>query len=91
MSHEPSRPASLPTIVATAALIVASRAVAHACPVCFGASDSPMAEGMNAGVLVLLGVTVALLAGIAVVGWRIAGRARDHASLEQPGAAERST
>ena len=29
---------------------------AMACPVCFGESDSPMAQGMNNGILLLLGV-----------------------------------
>ena len=28
----------------------------HACATCFGRSDSPLAEGMNMGILVLLGV-----------------------------------
>lgn len=77
----------MPTIVATLALMVTSGAVAHACPVCFGASDSPMAHGMNAGVVVLLGVTAALLGAIALVGWRIAGRARDQAARDEPAAA----
>ena len=36
-----------------------------ACPVCFGQSDAPMATGMNAGVLVLLGITLSVLAIIA--------------------------
>jgi len=39
--------------------------VALACPVCFGASDSPMALGVNMGIYVLLGVTAAVLAGFA--------------------------
>ena len=87
MTRKQPRRAGVLTIVATVVLVAGSRAVAAACPVCFGASDSPMAEGMNAGVLVLLAVTAALLAAIAFVGWRIAGRARDHASGEQPTAA----
>jgi len=32
-----------------------------ACAVCMGASDSPLAAGMNAGVLVLLAVTLTVL------------------------------
>jgi hypothetical protein len=36
-----------------------------ACPVCFGRSDSPMAQGMSYGVMALLGVTAAVLAGFA--------------------------
>ncbi|MCB1126826.1 MAG: hypothetical protein KDM81_10040 [Verrucomicrobiae bacterium] len=33
-----------------------------ACAVCFGRSDSPLAEGMNMGILTLLGVIVGVLA-----------------------------
>lgn len=29
---------------------------ANACPVCWGASDSPMAQGMNNGIFFLLGI-----------------------------------
>lgn len=36
-----------------------------ACSVCFGQSDSPMAIGMNMGIFLMLGVTVAVLAGFA--------------------------
>lgn len=34
-----------------------------ACPVCYGASDSPMADGVNAAILFLLGVTGTVLSG----------------------------
>ena len=30
---------------------------AHACPVCYGETNSKMAEGVNAAVLLLLGIT----------------------------------
>ena len=36
-----------------------------ACTVCFGQSDSPLAQGANWGVFFMLGVTVAVLAGFA--------------------------
>jgi hypothetical protein len=36
-----------------------------ACAACYGASDSPMAQGMNAGIFSLLGVVVTVLGGIA--------------------------
>jgi hypothetical protein len=71
-------------VALTLAATIAGRGVAWACPVCFGASDSLMAEGMNAGIFVLLGVTATILATIAVVGWRIAGRARGQARFEGP-------
>ncbi len=37
-----------------------------ACPVCYGPSDSLMAEGVNAAVLFLLGITGTVLAAFAM-------------------------
>lgn len=37
---------------------------ASACPVCYGASDSPMADGVNAAIIFLLGVTGTVLSGV---------------------------
>jgi len=37
----------------------------QACATCFGASDAPMAQGMNMGILSLLIVIVSVLCGIA--------------------------
>jgi hypothetical protein len=37
---------------------------AHACATCYGASDSPLAQGMNWGILTLLGFIGAVLFGI---------------------------
>lgn len=34
----------------------------EACATCFGRSDSPLAQGMNMGILVLLGVVLSVLA-----------------------------
>ncbi len=36
---------------------------AFACPVCYGASDSPMTAGVNFAILTLLGITGSVLAG----------------------------
>jgi hypothetical protein len=41
-------------LIAVAALGAAEPAMA--CPVCWGGSDSPMAQGMNNGIFLLLGV-----------------------------------
>ncbi len=38
---------------------------ARACAACYGQSDSPIAQGMNWGILSLLGVVVLVLGGIA--------------------------
>lgn len=37
---------------------------ASACAACYGASDSPLAQGMNWGILTLLGVVGTVLFGI---------------------------
>ena len=50
------------------ALALAAAAVpqsVRACAACFGASDSPMAKGMNWGIFSLLVVVVTVLGGIA--------------------------
>ena len=39
---------------------------ALACATCYGASDSPLADGMNWGILTLLGFIGSVLAGIVV-------------------------
>jgi hypothetical protein len=35
--------------------------IAAACPACYGTKDSPMTAGMNAAILVMLGITGAVL------------------------------
>jgi len=45
-------------------LVVAAKASALACATCYGASDSPLAQGMNWGIVTLLGVIGSVLAGI---------------------------
>jgi uncharacterized protein (DUF58 family) len=43
-------------------LILAVPRLALACPVCFGQNDSPLGIAMNNGILLMLGVVVAVLA-----------------------------
>jgi hypothetical protein len=62
-------------VVLTMALLVAPR-VALACPVCFGQSDSPLAKGVNMGVLFMLGTITAVLIGFAGFMIYLARRAR---------------
>lgn len=52
------------TVFATIA-VLAIPTVALACPVCFGNPDSAQTKAAQAGILALLGVTVAMLASIA--------------------------
>ena len=49
-------------LIALAALAVPPSA--SACAACYGASDSPLAQGMNMGILVLLGFIGSVLVGI---------------------------
>ena len=51
--------ASPPTLLATVLVIVTAGASdAFACPVCFGAEESPLIDGAKLGVIVLLAVTL---------------------------------
>jgi predicted transporter len=50
--------------LATVALLTVPR-LALACPVCFGAPDSPQTQAAQMGILALLVVTVGMLASIA--------------------------
>jgi hypothetical protein len=62
-------------VVVTMALLAAPRVVL-ACPVCFGQSDSPLAKGVNMGVLFMLGTITAVLIGFAAFMIYLARRAR---------------
>ena len=52
------------TLLLTAATLFAAQSPLLACATCFGASDSPLAQGMNWGIATLLGVIGAVLAGV---------------------------
>ena len=49
---------------------------AGACPVCYGAPDSPSTQGMTAAIFSLLGVTGGVLAAFATMFLRIRRRTR---------------
>jgi hypothetical protein len=63
-------------VAAAAALLAVEPALA--CPVCFGASDSPMATGVNNGILVLLGFVGAVQIGFVALFVSIRRRTRDY-------------
>jgi hypothetical protein len=48
-------------ILLTTVALVGAPSLALACPVCFGNPNSPQTKGMQAGILALLIVTVAML------------------------------
>ncbi len=63
------------TILLATALGAVFAPVASACPACFGKTDSPLADGMNAGIFSLLFVVVLVLGGVAAFFIHLARRA----------------
>lgn len=72
-----NRRLSLLALVALVTLLV-SAPDTSACAACFGASDSKLAEGMNAGIFALMGVIGSVLFAIAGFFFFIARRAAAH-------------
>ena len=75
--------------VLSAALMLSAKS-AFACAACYGASDAPMARGMNWGIFTLLLVVGTVLCGIAGVGIYMVKRAANVAaeSPEAPNSEE---
>lgn len=59
-----------------------------ACAACYGASDSPMAKGMNWGILSLLGVVAVVLGSVATFFVFIGKRAAASESFPETAASE---
>ena len=59
MNHRPGK-----ILWLVSALAVVAKSSALACATCYGASDSPLAQGMNWGIATLLGVIGSVLAGV---------------------------
>ena len=56
---------------------------AAACATCYGESDAPMAEGMNAGIMVLLIIVAGMLSGLGAFFIFLARRSRMVAAREK--------
>ena len=52
------------TLLLTGALALVTKSSVLACATCYGASDSPLAQGMNWGIATLLGVIGTVLTGV---------------------------
>ena len=63
------------TLLTTLALLGMPR-LALACPVCFGQSDAPLAQAINAGVIAMLVVVAGMLGSFATFIVYLARRAR---------------
>ena len=59
---------------AAVSAVVLHAPAAHACAACYGKSDSPLAQGMNVGIYVLLGFISMVLSGFAGFGFYLARR-----------------
>jgi hypothetical protein len=56
---------------------------AVACAACYGKSDSPMAQGMNAGIFALLGVVGTVMCGAVTFFVFLARRSAAHTKQEE--------
>jgi len=73
----------LPILFALAGLaVLTAPSSALACAACYGASDSPLAQGMNMGILVLLGFIGSVLVGISAFFIHVARNAARLAAAE---------
>jgi len=62
--------------------------VALACPVCFGQNDSPMAQAMNLGIMLMLVVVAGVLASFAAFFISLVRRARLADRVPEPSRVE---
>jgi hypothetical protein len=51
--------------LATAVVILGGAETLVACPLCFGAEETPMIDGTRLGIIVMLGITLAVQGGFA--------------------------
>ncbi len=65
-----------------AAVVIGGSSTVLACPVCFGAAESPLIDGAKLGVLVLLAVTLAVQLGFVSFFLYLRKRAKHVAELE---------
>jgi hypothetical protein len=69
-------------LTTAAAVVIGGSSSVLACPVCFGAEESSMIDGAKLGVLVLLGITLAVQGAFVSFFLYLRKRAKRHAELE---------
>jgi len=69
-------------IATAAAVLVGGGSSVLACPLCFGAAETPMIEGSNLGVLVLLGVVLTIQGAFVAFFIYLRNRAKHIADIE---------
>ena len=78
------RPILKMLLAAAALAIAAAPTAASACAACYGKSDSPLAEGVNWGILTLLIVVTCVLGGFVALFVYFARRAAAMAARAEP-------
>jgi hypothetical protein len=63
-------------------LVLAATSPAYACPMCFGAEESSLIDGAKLGVLVMLGITLAVQGGFVGFFFYLRRRAKRIAEIE---------
>jgi hypothetical protein len=66
----------------TAALTIAGSSSVFACPVCFGAEETHLIDGARLGILVLLGITLAVQGGFLAFFLYLRKRAKQIADID---------
>jgi hypothetical protein len=69
-------------VMAAAFVVIAGSATVLACPVCFGAEESPLIDGAKLGVVVLVVITLAVQGGFVGFFLYLRKRAKQVAELE---------
>ena len=76
------RAATLRAIATTTAVVLGGGANLLACPVCFGAAETPLIDGAKLGVLVMLAVTFAVQGAFVAFFFYLRKRAKRIADIE---------
>jgi heme/copper-type cytochrome/quinol oxidase subunit 2 len=69
-------------IATAAAVVIGGSATVLACPVCFGAAESPLVDGTRLGVFAMLGVTLVVQGSFAGFFFYLRRRAKHIAEVE---------
>jgi hypothetical protein len=70
------------TLTTVAVLLIGGGTSVLACPLCFGAAETPLIDGAKLGVLVMLGVLFAVQAAFVAFFLYLRKRAKENADVE---------
>jgi MFS-type transporter involved in bile tolerance (Atg22 family) len=76
------RPGFRRAFTTAAAVIIGGSSTLLACPVCFGAEETPMIDGAKLGIIVMLAITFAVQGGFLAFFLYLRKRAKRNADVE---------